>query len=71
MNAQLRGKVHAAMASTPRLWHDTRATVLNDLSDKQTLKCCCGRLATGLHEMQCVRFNEKVDRATLKQLGGK
>lgn len=27
----------------------TRQKVFNELSDKQTMLCCCGRLATSLH----------------------
>lgn len=40
----------------------------NELSDKQTMLCCCGRLATGLHENNCTKFNNKVDAETIKLL---
>lgn len=33
----------------------TRIEAFNDLSDEQTMLCCCGRLATGLHEKNCTR----------------
>ena len=46
----------------------TRQKVFNELSDEQTMFCCCGRLATGLHERNCTRFNHKVDGETIKQL---
>ena len=46
----------------------TRQKVFNELSDKQTMLCCCGRLATGLHERNCTKFNNKVDGETIKQL---
>ena len=46
----------------------TRQKVFNELSDKQTMLCCCGRLATGLHENNCTKFNNKVDAETIKLL---
>lgn len=46
----------------------TRQKVFNELSDKQIMLCCCGRLATGLHENNCTKFNNKVDAETIKQL---
>lgn len=46
----------------------TRQKVFNELSDKQTMFCCCGRLATGLHENNCTKFNNKVDAETIKLL---
>jgi hypothetical protein len=41
------------------LFYDTRRIVEKELSDKQSLFCCCGRLATGLHEAHCVKFQKK------------
>ena len=46
----------------------TRQQVFNDLSNQQTMFCCCGRLATGLHESHCTKFNNKVDSETIKRL---
>lgn len=46
----------------------TRQKVFNELSDKQTMFCCCGKLATGLHENNCTKFNNKVDAETIKLL---
>lgn len=46
----------------------THYQAFNDLSDKQTMFCCCGRLATGLHERHCRRFNEKVDSEVIRRL---
>lgn len=46
----------------------TRQKVFNDLSDQQTMFCCCGRLVTGLHEKNCTKFNNKVDGETIKRL---
>lgn len=49
-------------------WLKTRHEVFNELSSNQTLICCCGRLATSLHEYNCTRFNHKVDAETIKRL---
>ena len=45
-----------------------RQMVFNELSDQQTMFCCCGKLATGLHESNCTKFNNKVDAETIKRL---
>lgn len=34
-------------------WNSTRIKVFNELSDSQSMFCCCGKLATGLHESNC------------------
>lgn len=49
-------------------WLKTRNEVFNELSDNQQLFCCCGRLATGLHESSCSKFNHKVDAETIRRL---
>lgn len=46
----------------------TRERVFNELSDKQSMFCICGKLATGLHERSCRRFNKFVDSETVKRL---
>ena len=51
-----------------QLFLTTRREVFNELSDSQTMFCCCGRLATGLHESHCTRFNNKVNAETIKRL---
>ena len=51
-----------------QLFLTTRREVFNELSDSQTTFCCCGRLATGLHESHCIRFNNKVNAETIKRL---
>lgn len=51
-----------------RIFATTRQKVFNDLSDQQGMFCCCGRLATGLHERHCTKFNNKVDTETIKRL---
>ena len=49
-------------------WVSTRQKVFDELSERQTMYCCCGKLATGLHERNCKKFNDKVDIETLKRL---
>lgn len=46
----------------------TRQEVFDELSDQQSMFCCCGKLATGLHEAHCSKFNRKVNSETIKQL---
>ena len=50
------------------LFVKTRQIVFDELSDQQTMFCCCGRLVTGLHERNCTKFNNKVDGETIKRL---
>ena len=50
------------------LFVKTRQIVFDELSDQQTMFCCCGKLATGLHESNCTKFNNKVDAETIKRL---
>ena len=50
------------------LYVKTRQMVFDELSDQQTMFCCCGRLATGLHERNCTKFNNKVNGETIKRL---
>lgn len=49
-------------------WYNTRKEVEQELSERQTMFCCCGRMATGLHEMHCSKFQHKVDVETIKRL---
>lgn len=49
-------------------WVSTRQKVAAELSDAQTMFCCCGALATGLHETRCRRFNKEIDFSTCKTL---
>ena len=50
------------------LFVKTRQMVFDELSDQQTMFCCCGKLATGMHEMNCTKFNNKVLAETIKRL---
>lgn len=49
-------------------WLKVRQETENELSDKQSMFCLCGRLATGLHERSCSKFRNKVTSETLKKL---
>ena len=40
--------------------------VENEISEKHPVKCICGRLCTGLHEMNCKKFRSAVERKYLK-----
>lgn len=45
-----------------------RTIVFNELSEKQSIFCCCGKIASGLHESGCRKFNAKVDKETVNRL---
>lgn len=49
-------------------WLKTRQIVANEMSDSQSMFCVCGRLATGLHEMNCRKFQNKITSETVKRL---
>lgn len=49
-------------------WLTTRKQVEDELSDRQAILCVCGRLATGLHESNCKRFQKKVTSETVARL---
>lgn len=49
-------------------WFDTRRAVDDEFSNQQSMFCVCGKLATGLHERRCSRFNNKVNSETVKRL---
>jgi len=49
-------------------WTITRTTVEDELSEKQSMICVCGRLATGLHERNCKKFQNNVNGKTVKRL---
>ena len=50
------------------LFIKTRQMVFDELSDQQTMFCCCGKLATGMHERNCTKFNNRVVAETIKRL---
>lgn len=49
-------------------WVNTRRVVFDEMSERQTMFCVCGKLATGLHEDHCVKFNRLVDKETTRRL---
>lgn len=49
-------------------WLQTRYLVDEEISNQQGMWCICGRLATGLHERCCRKFNDNVSRETIKRL---
>lgn len=49
-------------------WLKVRRVTEDELSEKQTMFCVCGRLATGLHESNCRKFNQVIDKETMKKL---
>jgi hypothetical protein len=49
-------------------WLEMRRIVENEFSEKNGLICFCGRLATGLHEMGCKKFQKKTSRETIRRL---
>lgn len=51
-----------------REWASTRKEEFEILSSKQQIWCCCGGIASSLHEERCSKFQDKVDRATIAKL---
>ena len=49
-------------------WIKEREKSDNALSAQQSSFCICGRLATGLHERTCRKFNDKVNALTIQKL---
>lgn len=60
-------KIKYLINNHKELFYRTRSEVFAELSMQQPL-CCCGKLATGLHERNCKKFNNKVDSFTIKKL---
>jgi len=65
---KLEEKINVLKNKHYRKWIETKNKVADELSDRQGFKCICGRLATGFHEMNCRRFNNKVTSETVKRL---
>lgn len=49
-------------------WTKTRSEVVTEMSNNQGLFCCCGKLATGMHENSCRKFIDRVDSETTKRI---
>lgn len=50
------------------LFMETFLQAFNDLSGKQEVFCCCGRVTSYVHEVHCKKFQSKVEDATIKRL---
>lgn len=61
-------KINWLKENKPNLWAQTLKKVKQEFSDKQTMFCCCGKLATGLHENYCRKFLQKVENESVKRL---
>jgi len=49
-------------------WIKKRKEIEDKLSEENAIFCVCGRLATGLHEKFCRKFQNKVTSETVKEL---
>lgn len=49
-------------------WLKMRKEVEAEFSEKQSMFCICGKLATGLHESYCRKFSDSVTKETVKRL---
>ena len=49
-------------------WLKARQEAWDELSEKHSMFCVCGRLCTGLHEQNCRRFQDDVTLKTIKRL---
>ena len=47
---------------------ETQHKVIFELDKKYSIVCACGRLATGFHTQRCKKFNDEVDKETIKIL---
>lgn len=65
---KLQEKIEKLKTTQFYAWYNIRKEVELELSECQTMFCCCGRLATGLHETCCRKFQHKVDVETVKRL---
>jgi len=49
-------------------WLETRQKTEQEESDRQAMFCVCGKLATGLHESGCKKFNNRITKLTVEKL---
>ena len=50
------------------LFVETFLQAFNELSEKQEVFCCCGRVTSYVHEVHCKKFQAKVENETIKRL---
>ena len=60
-------EIQQIQLTNPVEWSLLYNKTFDELSEQQPLFCCCGKLATGLHEMYCHKFADKVRKETLKR----
>lgn len=65
---KLAEKIEYLLENHPTEWRQAWQLNEEGLSQAQPMFCVCGRLATGLHERTCRRFQKKVDSVTAKSL---
>lgn len=49
-------------------WLKARSEATDEASINQTMFCVCGRLATGLHESHCKKFQNRITQKTVEKL---
>lgn len=49
-------------------WLNIYRKVEDEFSEKQSMFCICGKLATGLHERNCRKFRNKIEAETVNRL---
>lgn len=50
------------------LFVETFLQAFNDLSERQEIFCCCGRVSSYVHEVHCKKFQAKVENETINRL---
>ena len=65
---KLQDKISYLVKNHGHEWETAYDSTFNDISRSQSMSCVCGRLATGLHEMNCTKLRKKVISETVKKL---
>ncbi|MFA5050980.1 MAG: hypothetical protein WC499_02595 [Patescibacteria group bacterium] len=68
LNKTIIEKINYLQSNCFGVWLKTRQEVAIEISDKQSMFCVCGRLATGLHENACKKLQDKITTETVKRL---
>lgn len=61
-------KIRIIVDNNYREWSLMRKQMDEEFSKRQAMFCVCGKLATGLHERSCNKFNKRVTTETVKRL---
>lgn len=51
-----------------QLWHELYNKAWEEISNEHEIFCVCGKLCTGLHERNCDKFRNAVDKRIIKLL---